>query len=158
MIMSEMKMKKLLILFAGLSLISACCNCPKENKEAAKAIEAANDFKTILRAQELFIQEHKSCSAELDKLAKDVVEKYKGNIAIDQTCNMMLRIDGANLRAIADPMNGYKLYSCGPMGLFLTSEGFERQCGIIPIPGARQPAEAQKNTAAKAASGKQSKK
>ena len=152
MILSEMKMKKLLILFAGLTLISACCNCPKASKEAAKAIEAANDFKTILHAQELFIQEHKSCNGELDKLAKDVVEKYKGNIAIDRTCNMMLRIDGVTLRAIADPMNGYKLYSCGPMGLYLTSEGFERHCGNIPMPflnngNNNQPAERTNNAA-----------
>lgn len=147
-------MKKLFILFAGLSLLGACCNCGKDSPEVKKAKAAANDFRSILHEQELFIQKNHSCSGELDKLNKQVVEKHKGNIAIDRTCNMMLRIDNGSLilRAIADPVHGYKLYSCGPMGLYLTSEGFERHCGNIPMPflnngNNNQPAERPNNAA-----------
>ena len=150
-------MKKLFILFAGLSLLGACCSCDKESKEVQKAKEAANDFRAILHEQELFIQKNHSCSGELDKLSKTVAEKYKGNIAIDSTCNMLIRAENGNLllRAIADPVNGYRLYACGPMGLYLTAEGFERNCGNIAISGARasrspqEPAAASKGKAAK---------
>ena len=156
--MSEMKMKKLLILFAGLTIISACCNCPKESKEISKAKETANDFKALLHEQELFIQKNRSCSGELDKLNKQVVDKYKGNmIAIDHTCNMMLRTDSILLRAIADPVNGYKLYACGPMGLYLTAEGFERNCGNIAMPGAKPAENAKGNAATDTAKEKQAK-
>ncbi len=134
-------MKKLTLIVAVMSMLAACCGCPSQSKEAKKAIEVANDFKTILHEQELFISKNGSCSGELDKLSKKVVEKYKGNIAIDHTCNMLIRKDNLLLRAIADPMNGYRLYSCGPMGLFLTAEGFTRNCGNIEMPGAPRPAE-----------------
>ncbi|MBP5286656.1 MAG: hypothetical protein J6Z08_02015 [Elusimicrobiales bacterium] len=139
-------MKKMLVLFAGMACLAACCQCPSDTPEVAKAKQVANDFKALLHQQELFIAKNKSCSAEIDKLDKNIAKKYEGNIAIDRTCNMLIKQENLLLRAKADPVNGYTLYSCGPAGLFLTAEGFARNCGNIdmpPLPHAR-PAQAPK--------------